>query len=127
MVAVRFLSTPWHIAYAGGMRRRFKRNRLREQGPLGGNYCRQRNSIGHACHPKKRRHGLRLQTLRMGTWTGGNICFGAAARKYRVSTLLEHKEMGLFTGKELQEGGIELALPTYGQEILELAPLSSQN
>lgn len=40
---------------------------------------------------------------------------------YRVQAHLGSAALGTFTGKQLRDGGIVLALPAYGQELLELA------
>ncbi|WP_135556135.1 alpha-galactosidase [Paenibacillus cymbidii] len=40
---------------------------------------------------------------------------------YRVHALLGSAALGTFTGKQLQNGALVLALPAYGQELLELA------
>jgi hypothetical protein len=50
-----------------------------------------------------------------------NIPWVQADRRYRVTALLTGKHQGTFTGTQLQAGAVELALPTYGQEILEVA------
>ena len=49
-----------------------------------------------------------------------NIPWVQGDRKYRVTALLRNKPLGTFTGDQLQSGVLDLSLPTYGQEILEL-------
>jgi hypothetical protein len=50
-----------------------------------------------------------------------NIPWVDPARTYTVTTLLDGKQRGSFTGKQLQAGEFTLALPVFGQEIIELA------
>jgi hypothetical protein len=42
--------------------------------------------------------------------------------EYRVTAAFSGKELGVFKGRELQAGSVQLELPALGQEILELAP-----
>ncbi len=49
-----------------------------------------------------------------------NIPWVAGDRNYQVRTLLAEKPLGRFTGKQLQDGAVRLALAPLGQEILEL-------
>ena len=42
--------------------------------------------------------------------------------RYRVTGVFSGKDYGAFTGQALQDAGLPLALPVYGQELLELAP-----
>ena len=51
-----------------------------------------------------------------------NIPWVNAKRRYRVSALLSEKQIGTYSGTQLQNGAIQLKLPAFGQEILELAP-----
>jgi len=51
-----------------------------------------------------------------------NIPWVKTRRQYNVSAWFSEKVMGTFTGKQLQDGELALALPAMGQEILELAP-----
>jgi hypothetical protein len=51
-----------------------------------------------------------------------NIPWVTSDTQYRVKTCFAEKELGIFTGEQLQKGIIALTLPTYGQEILEVAP-----
>ena len=51
-----------------------------------------------------------------------NIPWVHADKRYKVATTLAPKELGLFTGSQLQAGALTLALPVFGQEILELSP-----
>lgn len=44
--------------------------------------------------------------------------------EYRVTAAFSGKELGVFKGRELQAGSVQLELPALGQEILELAPAS---
>ena len=41
---------------------------------------------------------------------------------YKVKALLGNKDIGAFTGKQLQAGALRVKLPSLGQEILELSP-----
>lgn len=50
-----------------------------------------------------------------------NIPWVHPATSYSVKALLSGRSLGAFTGAQLQEGALKLALPEYGQEILELA------
>lgn len=50
-----------------------------------------------------------------------NIPWIDPGRSYKVAALLAPKELGTFTGKQLQAGELTLALPLFGQEILELS------
>ena len=50
-----------------------------------------------------------------------NIPWAARNRQYRITACLAGKTLGDFTGAELQDAGVSLALPPLGQEILELA------
>ena len=50
-----------------------------------------------------------------------NIPWVARHQTYRVTALLADKRLGSFSGQQLQSPGLDLALPPYGQEILELA------
>ncbi len=51
-----------------------------------------------------------------------NIPWVDPAKSYKVTALLDPLELGTFTGKQLQAGGLTLSLPLFGQEILELSP-----
>ncbi|WP_018628728.1 hypothetical protein [Niabella aurantiaca] len=44
----------------------------------------------------------------------------AHAKSYRVTALFTGKKMGRYTGMQLRNGALNLALPAYGQELLEL-------
>ena len=46
---------------------------------------------------------------------------------YKVTVLLQAKELGAFTGKQLQAGELTLSLPLLGQEILELSRVAENN
>ena len=50
-----------------------------------------------------------------------NVPWVEPATSYRVTALLGGKPMGTFTGAQLRQGALKLALPVNGQEILELA------
>jgi hypothetical protein len=52
-----------------------------------------------------------------------NIPWLSAGQPYQVSALLLEKDLGRFTGKQLQSGALSLKLPPLGQEILELKPI----
>lgn len=56
-----------------------------------------------------------------------NIPWVVPAATYKVVRLLDAKGLGTFTGKQLQAGGLTLALPQLGQEILELSRQQKQN
>ena len=47
-----------------------------------------------------------------------NIPWVTPESKYSIKQLFENKELGSFSGKELQEGIIQLSLPKFGQDIL---------
>lgn len=51
-----------------------------------------------------------------------NIPWVRREARYRVVGLFSGKVHGTFTGQALQDTGVLLALPVYGQELLELAP-----
>lgn len=50
-----------------------------------------------------------------------NIPWVNPDRRYTVTALFGEQRLGDFTGRQLQSAGVELALPMYGQEILELS------
>jgi hypothetical protein len=50
-----------------------------------------------------------------------NIPWVDPAKSYKVAALFAPKELGTFTGKQLQAGELTMALPSLGQEILELS------
>lgn len=50
-----------------------------------------------------------------------NIPWVDPAGTYKVAARLQAKELGVFTGTQLQDGKLLLALPLLGQEILELS------
>ena len=52
-----------------------------------------------------------------------NIPWVEARGKYQLTALFADKPMGTFTGKQLQDGTLTLALPKLGQEIVEVRPL----
>ena len=49
-----------------------------------------------------------------------NIPWVLADRTYQVHAQFNNKPLGKFTGRELKEGKLRLALPPFGQEILEV-------
>jgi hypothetical protein len=51
-----------------------------------------------------------------------NIPWVLPERRYTVTGLFHAQRLGTFTGRQLQTAGVEVALPVYGQEILELTP-----
>ncbi|MCX6903075.1 MAG: alpha-galactosidase [Verrucomicrobia bacterium] len=51
-----------------------------------------------------------------------NIPWVNAGRRYKITALFSERNLGTFTGEQLQSAGVDLALPVWGQEILELAP-----
>ncbi len=52
-----------------------------------------------------------------------NIPWVPAGAKYQLTARLADKPLGSFTGKQLQNGALRLALPQLGQEIVEVKPL----
>ena len=52
-----------------------------------------------------------------------NIPWVAPDKRYHVRALLAEKELGEFTGLQLQDGAVTLKLPAMGQEIIEVAPV----
>ena len=51
-----------------------------------------------------------------------NIPWVVPGATYKVTSLLDPGQLGVFTGKQLQDPGVTLSLARFGQEILELAP-----
>ncbi|MCC6341698.1 MAG: hypothetical protein IT166_05845, partial [Bryobacterales bacterium] len=51
-----------------------------------------------------------------------NVPWVRRGQSYRVTGLLSGKLYGVLDGAALQDAGIRLELPVYGQEILEFAP-----
>jgi hypothetical protein len=51
-----------------------------------------------------------------------NIPWVKPEGSYGVAALFRERRLGDFTGRQLQSGAVELTLPVYGQEILELTP-----
>jgi hypothetical protein len=51
-----------------------------------------------------------------------NVPWVRPERRYVVTACFGERRLGEFTGRQLQSVGVELTLPVYGQEILELAP-----
>jgi hypothetical protein len=51
-----------------------------------------------------------------------NIPWVKPDRRYALASLFSEQRLGTFTGRQLQSAGVEVTLPVYGQEILELAP-----
>ena len=51
-----------------------------------------------------------------------NIPWVDSAKSYRVAALLDPKELGTYTGGQLQTGELTISLPPLGQEIIELSP-----
>ena len=54
-----------------------------------------------------------------------NIPWVDRKQTYQVTALFQKKELGRFTGAQLQTGELTLALPVLGQEILELSPATA--
>lgn len=52
-----------------------------------------------------------------------NIPWVTPERQYVVRALFSERSMGNSSGRQLQRAGLELSLPPYGQEILELSPV----
>lgn len=51
-----------------------------------------------------------------------NIPWVNPKQTYKVTALFQEKELGTFTGAQLQAGELTLTLPVLGQEIIELSP-----
>ena len=51
-----------------------------------------------------------------------NIPWVKPERRYTMTASFSGQRLGDFTGRQLQSTGVEIALPKYGQEILELTP-----
>ena len=51
-----------------------------------------------------------------------NIPWVRDGKQYRVSGVFSGKQYGLFSGRQLKNTGLMVALPAYGQDLLELAP-----
>jgi hypothetical protein len=51
-----------------------------------------------------------------------NIPWVDPERRYGVTASFSERRLGDFVGRQLQSAGVNLTLPVYGQEILELAP-----
>jgi hypothetical protein len=51
-----------------------------------------------------------------------NIPWIITGKKYKVTALFSGKKAGSFSGAQLKNGAVKLALPVFGQEILELSP-----
>ncbi len=49
-----------------------------------------------------------------------NIPWVMADKKYKVTRLFSNRELGIFTGKQLQMGSLMISLIPYGQEILKI-------
>ena len=49
-----------------------------------------------------------------------NIPWVEPAKRYRVTALFDMKELGILKGVDLINGKLEIALPKYGQDMLEL-------
>ena len=52
-----------------------------------------------------------------------NIPWVKAEERYRLTALFADRALGEFSGKQLQEGSLELKLPKMGQELVEVAEL----
>lgn len=50
-----------------------------------------------------------------------NVPWVERTRRYRVSALMAGRDLGVITGAQLQDEGVQLSLPLFGQEILEFA------
>jgi hypothetical protein len=51
-----------------------------------------------------------------------NIPWVRAEKQYRVSGLFSGKNYGVISGRRLQDAGVMVELPVYGQDVLEIAP-----
>ena len=54
-----------------------------------------------------------------------NIPWVQSGRSYRVKALFQDRDLGEFSGVQLQKGKLEIALSEYGQELLEISPASA--
>jgi hypothetical protein len=54
-----------------------------------------------------------------------NVPWTLRNRRYRITALLADKFLGEHSGEELQDRGLRLSLPRFGQEILELSDAAS--
>jgi hypothetical protein len=55
-----------------------------------------------------------------------NIPWVAREASYRVAGLFSGKAYGVFRGQVLQDAGVAMELPVYGQELLDMAPVSAK-
>jgi hypothetical protein len=51
-----------------------------------------------------------------------NVPWVRTEKRYEVRGLFSGKRYGVFAGRQLQETGVVVSLPAYGQELLEIAP-----
>jgi hypothetical protein len=49
-----------------------------------------------------------------------NVPWVVRERRYRVTGVFSGKSYGVFTGAQLQDAGVKVGLPAYGQEVLEV-------
>lgn len=54
-----------------------------------------------------------------------NVPWVQSGRSYRVKALFQDHELGQFSGSQLQNGSLDLALSEYGQELLEISPAAA--
>ena len=50
-----------------------------------------------------------------------NIPWVQAEKNYKLKALFADQELGVFTGKQIQEGALQLSLASFGQELIEIA------
>jgi hypothetical protein len=55
-----------------------------------------------------------------------NVPWVIAGRRYRVRALFRNSDLGQFSGTQLQNGILNLDLSEYGQELLEVSPVTAQ-
>ncbi len=51
-----------------------------------------------------------------------NVPWVQPSRRYKAKALFKNRDLGTYTGTQLQAGAMQLSLPKYGQEIVELSP-----
>ena len=50
-----------------------------------------------------------------------NVPWVNPGRRYRVTGVFSGKTYGTFTGRQLQDAGLTVELPVFGQDLLEIA------
>jgi hypothetical protein len=49
-----------------------------------------------------------------------NVPWVESGKSYRVTGLFSGQSYGVFSGRQLQQTGVPISLPAYGQEVLEI-------